>query len=67
MNRVNDKVALISGGGSGIGKTFCGILAKAGTQVVICDAAEQTFNNILADNPSLQSFMVSQFRSMNRQ
>lgn len=51
MNRVDDKVALISGGGSGMGKASCELLAKAGAQVVVTDidlaSAQETVQTIL--------------------
>ena len=51
MNRVDDKVALITGGGSGMGRAACELLAKAGAQVVVTDiniaSAEETVKAIL--------------------
>ena len=51
MNRVDNKVALVTGGGSGIGKTTCEVLAQAGAKVVVTDinitAAEATAQEII--------------------
>ena len=37
MNRVDNKVVLITGGGSGIGQSSCELLAKAGAKIVVSD------------------------------
>ena len=51
MNRVDGKVALVTGGGAGLGKASCELLAQAGAQVVIADidltAAEKTAQVII--------------------
>ncbi|MBD3649329.1 MAG: SDR family NAD(P)-dependent oxidoreductase, partial [Pseudomonadales bacterium] len=52
MNRVDDKVAIVSGGGSGIGRASSILLAQAGARVVVTDidqaAAEQTVEEIIS-------------------
>ncbi|MGX4675634.1 SDR family NAD(P)-dependent oxidoreductase [SAR92 clade bacterium H246] len=50
MNRVLNKVAIVTGGGSGIGKAACQLLAQEGAKVVVTDidldAAEKTARKI---------------------
>ena len=51
MNRVEGKVALVTGGGLGLGKSICEVLASEGAHVVVSDvnfeAAEQTVTSII--------------------
>ena len=46
MNRVDGKVALVTGGGAGIGRATCKVLAKAGAKIVVSgrniDSVEET-------------------------
>lgn len=51
MNRVEKKVALVTGGGAGMGRATCELLAKAGAKVVVTDinveAAQETVKTII--------------------
>ncbi len=50
MERLKDQVVIITGGGSGIGKTFALAMAKEGARVVIADvdlaASESTAREV---------------------
>jgi 3-oxoacyl-[acyl-carrier protein] reductase len=52
MSRLEDKVAIVTGGASGLGRTFCLALAQEGAKLVIADIkdkeAEQTASKIKA-------------------
>ena len=37
MFQLNNKIALVTGGGSGIGKDVCKVLAKQGAHVIVVD------------------------------
>ncbi len=49
MNRVDGKVALVTGGGSGIGAASARLLAEAGARVVVTDVNEEGVAEVVAD------------------
>jgi dihydroanticapsin dehydrogenase len=42
MNRLKDKVAIVTGGGAGIGRATCDLFAEEGAAVVIAERSEET-------------------------
>jgi len=62
MRRLEDKVAIVTGGASGLGKTFCLALAEQGAKLVVADIkdeeAQQTAAEIQAKGGSALSLKV---------
>jgi len=58
LNRLEGKVALITGGGSGIGKASCLLFAREGAKVVVVDLknAESTVDEIRANGGEARAF-----------
>ncbi|MCK4723118.1 MAG: SDR family NAD(P)-dependent oxidoreductase, partial [Dehalococcoidia bacterium] len=62
MRRLEDRVAIVTGGASGLGKTFCLALAEQGAKLVVADIkdkeAQQTASEIQAKGGSALSIKV---------
>jgi len=62
MRRLEDKVAIVTGGASGLGKTFCLALAEQGAKLVVADIkdeeAQKTAREIQAKGGSALSLKV---------
>lgn len=59
MNSLQDKVALVTGAGSGIGKSICRTFAAAGSKVVLNDMDSELAEKAVIDiNQDLQGEMV---------
>lgn len=60
MFQLTNKTAVITGGGSGIGKAVCLLFAKAGAEVVVADvnedAATQTVTEIIGAGAAQKKF-----------
>ena len=46
--RLDGRVALVTGGGQGLGEVFCTVFAAAGASVVVADIAEQNARSVAA-------------------
>ena len=49
MGEFTDKIAVITGGASGIGKSTAALIAKEGGSVVICDCRDDAVEDTLAE------------------
>lgn len=49
MERLKDRVAIVTGGAHGIGRVFCGGLAGEGAKVVVADVNEELANEAVAE------------------
>lgn len=79
MFNLYNKTAIVTGGGSGIGKAVCQLFGKAGAHVVVADvnesAGKQTTKEIIADggtarslylNVSQQQEVIEKFKTMEK-
>jgi NAD(P)-dependent dehydrogenase (short-subunit alcohol dehydrogenase family) len=48
VNRIKDKVAIVTGGANGIGKAICELFAQEGAWVLVVDLEEQSGKNTVA-------------------
>ena len=46
MGRIQDKVAIVTGGSTGLGKATCGLLAREGARVVVADIQDELGNGV---------------------
>lgn len=62
MFQLNNKIALVTGGGSGIGKEVCKVLAKQGAHVIVvdlnADSAKGTVDEITANGNTAESLTL---------
>ena len=62
MFQLNNKIAIVTGGGSGIGKDVCKVLAKQGAQVIVVDlntdSAKGTVDEITANGNSAEALTL---------
>src|SRR5437763_15590178 len=49
MNRLLNKVAIITGGGTGIGEAICKKFAREGARVVVCGFPEDPVHDVVRD------------------
>ncbi|MSP08073.1 MAG: SDR family oxidoreductase [Chitinophagaceae bacterium] len=62
MFQLNNKIAIVTGGGSGIGKDVCKVLAKQGAHVIVVDlntdSAKGTVDEITANGNSAEALTL---------
>ena len=62
MFQLNNKIALVTGGGSGIGKEVCKVLAKQGADVIVVDvntdSAKGTIDEITANGNTAEALIL---------
>jgi len=62
MFQLNNKIALVTGGGSGIGKDVCKVLAKQGAHVIVvdlnADSAKGTVDEITANGNNAEALTL---------
>ncbi|MDP4619448.1 MAG: SDR family oxidoreductase, partial [Sediminibacterium sp.] len=62
MFQLNNKLALVTGGGSGIGKEVCKVLAKQGAHVIVvdlnADSAKGTVDEITANGNTAEALTL---------
>jgi 2-keto-3-deoxy-L-fuconate dehydrogenase len=62
MFQLNNKIALVTGGGSGIGKEVCKVLAKQGAHVIVVDlntdSAKGTIDDITANGNTAEALTL---------
>ncbi len=62
MFQLNNKIALVTGGGSGIGKEVCKVLAKQGAHVIVvdlnADSAKGTVDEITANGNTAEALTL---------
>ena len=62
MFQLNNKIAIVTGGGSGIGKEVCKVLAKQGAHVIVvdlnADSAKGTVDEITANGKTAEALTL---------
>ena len=58
MDRWCDRVALVTGAGSGIGEAVTKLLADAGMKVVACDIKKERLDELSKERPNMRPYKV---------
>ncbi|HZB37958.1 MAG TPA: SDR family NAD(P)-dependent oxidoreductase, partial [Beijerinckiaceae bacterium] len=64
--RLKDKVCIVTGGGSGIGRATCLIFAREGARVVVADKRKEAAEAVAAEGAAIGATMMPMMMDVSR-